>query len=201
MHEIRNSGETTWRRMDENSVENGGKPLKRESNRGTVQQRKRKLTQACDFARNIEVFVHRQRHGMDDGAVLPWWWLVVEVVVAPILTRCDHTRASAVSRVLLCQVLWEVLSTNGYLPRGVQNTDTRLVLSSCTLTTQTFQCWVHVLGHCPQRCIDQLVILLLPHDTTYCFHISGTFPSPTYAGVGPGRDNEQKKGDQRLAYS
>ena len=104
--------------MDENSVENGEKPWKRESNKGTVQKRKRKMTQACDFARNIEVLVYRHRHGMDDGAVLPWWWLVVEVV-APILMRChDHTCASAVSRVLLCQVLWEVLSTNGYLPQG-----------------------------------------------------------------------------------
>ena len=32
------------------------------------------------------------------GAVLPWWWVVAEVVVA-ILTRCDYTRAPAVSRV------------------------------------------------------------------------------------------------------
>ena len=33
------------------------------------------------------------------GAVPPWWWVVAEVVVA-ILTRCDHTRAPAVSRVV-----------------------------------------------------------------------------------------------------
>ena len=33
------------------------------------------------------------------GAVTPWWWVVAEVVVA-ILTRCDHTRAPAVSGVV-----------------------------------------------------------------------------------------------------
>ena len=33
------------------------------------------------------------------GAVPPWWWVVAEVVVA-ILTRCDHTRAPAVSQVV-----------------------------------------------------------------------------------------------------
>ena len=33
------------------------------------------------------------------GAVLPWWWLVAEVVVAN-LTSGEHTRASAVSQVV-----------------------------------------------------------------------------------------------------
>ena len=33
------------------------------------------------------------------GVVPPWWWVVAEVVVA-ILTRCDHTRVPAVSRVV-----------------------------------------------------------------------------------------------------
>ena len=32
------------------------------------------------------------------GAAPPWWWVVAEVVVA-VLTRCDYTRAPAVSRV------------------------------------------------------------------------------------------------------
>ena len=77
------------------------------------------------------------------GAVPPWWWVVAEVVVA-ILTRCDHTRAPAVSRVVAGQ-------THSVSPRSTMEVR---CLGHLELTICIYNEYKAFLGPDGDNCID-----------------------------------------------